>query len=143
MDTTELPEEGGFPFYKENYRAVRLAELLTPLLSKDCKLAPLGEINVDKRALVGVKTSEKGHPDHDLYFDKQTGVPIKGAFRMKERADGEEHLHEFFFSAYKEVGGFQCLLKLGSKHDEKKYLDIEWTETTPLEKVEKGTFDKP
>jgi hypothetical protein len=140
---TDLPEEGSFPFFKDDYRALRLAELLMPLLSKDYKLAPLGEIKVDKRAAVGVKASENGHPDYDLYFDKETGLPIKAAFRLKETADGQEHLHEFYFSAYKEVGGLQRASKLRTQRDEKKHLDIEWTEITPLEKVEKGTFDKP
>jgi hypothetical protein len=147
-DTTDLPQEGTAPFFKEHYRAVRLAELLTPLLSKDFKLAPLREIKVDKRTAVGVKISEKGHPDYDLYFDKETGLPIKGAFRLKLMKGDPllqvpEIFHEFFFTGYKEVDGFQCLSKLSTRFNEKKWLDIEWIEIQPLEKVEKGTFDKP
>ena len=142
-ESSELPKEGLSLFLKEDYRNIRLAELLTPLLTKDYKLTPLGEIKIDDHPAIGVKISQKEHPDFDLFFDKTTGLPVKGQTRVKEMPDAPEVAREYFFAAYKEVDGLQCLTRLKVQRDGKRFLEVEWSEIKPLEKTDAGTFDKP
>jgi hypothetical protein len=142
-ESSELPKEGLSLFLKEDYRNIRLAELLTPLFGKEYKLTLLGEIKIDDRPAIGVKISQKEHPDFDLFFDKTTGLPVKGQTRVKEMPDAPEVAREYFFVAYKEVEGLQCLTKLKVQRDAKRFLEVEWSEIKPLAKTDPGTFDKP
>jgi len=142
-ESNELPKEGVSVIPKEDYRDIRLAELLTPLLTTDYKLTPLGEIKVNDRPTIGVKISQKDHPDFDLFFDKESGLPVKGQTRVKEMPDGPEVAREYIFAGYKEVDGLQCFSKLKIQRDGKRFVEVEWSEIKPLEKVDAGTFDKP
>ena len=142
-EATELPTAGVNVFPKEDYRNIRLAELLTPLRSKEYTLSPLGEIKVDGLPAVGVKIAQKDHADYDLFFDKESGLPVKGQTGIKEMPDSTDVAREYFFGGYKEVDGLKCLTKLKIARNGKRFVDVEWSEIKPLEKTDAGTFDKP
>lgn len=69
---------------------------------KGFTFAPLPEAKVEGRPARGIKASYKGEPDVSLYFDKETGLLIKYAYRAKKSGDVKEALHETVLSDYRE-----------------------------------------
>jgi hypothetical protein len=130
------------PLMQAELHAVRMAQMLTPLKDKDVKLSPLGEIKIDRRAAEGIKVVKKDCPDLDLYFDKQTHLPIKCELRVKE-PDDQEMTHEWVFSGVKETDGIKHFQKAVLNRDGKKMIEMEISDVKPEEKVDEGTFAKP
>src|SRR5437016_4035413 len=63
--------------FQEEFYSVNV-EMLAPLLKeKAYTLSTLDEIKVDGKPAVGVKVSAKGHRDIELYFDKESHLPVK------------------------------------------------------------------
>jgi hypothetical protein len=57
---------------------------LAPLLDdQGFTLTALGEAKVEGRPALGVKVAFKGRPDLSLYFDKESGLLVKYAYRLK------------------------------------------------------------
>src|SRR5262249_48321930 len=75
-EANEAPK-GMVPFLKDVFLAVRLPQVLPALRDKDFKLSPLGEVKVGNRTAVGVTVAHKDHKDINLFFDKETGLPVK------------------------------------------------------------------
>jgi hypothetical protein len=79
----------------------RLAALLPLLKDKGFTLAGLPEAKVQDRLALGVKVSSKGKPDVQLYFDKETGLLVKYAYRGPDGAGMKDVLHEGILSDYR------------------------------------------
>jgi hypothetical protein len=131
------------PLIKAGLDAFRMAQMLAPLEDKGVKLSPLGEIKIEGRAAEGIKIVRKGRPDMDLYFDKQTHLPVTCALHLKEPEDDQELKYEWSFSGHKEMAGVQHPSKLVLSRDGKKLLELEISEVKPEEKVDDGVFAKP
>jgi hypothetical protein len=139
--TEDAPEEA-LNIIKADFGALHLAHCLVPLTGKEYKLSSLGEVKIDNRPAVGVKVERKDLPDMDLFFDKETHLPVKAEVRVKEKG-GEEVLHAFLFQDYKEGGGVKHFTKLTVHRADKEAMVMELTEVKRLEKVEANLFDKP
>jgi negative regulator of sigma E activity len=126
-----------------DFRAVRIAERLTTLKDKAYQLAPLGELKIEDRAAVGIKVTHKDWPDLDLFFDKESGLPIRSELRFKESRDGQEVVHTFYFKDYKEVKGVMHFTTISLRRDDKPLMHLELTEVELHEKLDESTFDKP
>ena len=113
-----------------------------PLKGKAFRLAPLGEVNIDKRPARGVWVSSKGHRDVNLYFDKETGLLVKTETRVKDDND-QEVTEETFLGDYKEVQGTKQATKLTVKRDGELYLESEVTDYRLAEKLDDRVFAKP
>jgi hypothetical protein len=122
--------------------ALRMAQLLTPLKDKDLKLSPLGEMKVNDRAALGIKIVRKDQPDVDLYFEKESHLPIKCELRVKE-PNGMEVTTAWLFSNFKETAGVKHPTKVSLSRDDKKMMEMEISEVKPEEKVDESTFTKP
>ncbi|MBV9125336.1 MAG: hypothetical protein JO112_18430 [Planctomycetes bacterium] len=139
----EMPKET-FTFLRDEFQAVRLAQNLVFLQDQSLQLTPLGELKIDDRPAVGVKVTRKDRPDVDLFFDKETMLPVKCGLRIQEpQGARQEALHEFFFSDYQEVEGLQLFGKLVLKRDGQEIMTTELTEAKPQENVGDSLFDKP
>jgi hypothetical protein len=113
-----------------------------PLKDKAFTLAPLGEVNIDKRPALGVRVSSKGHRDVSLYFDKRTALLAKTEARVKDD-DGQEVTEETYSSDYQEVQGTKQAMKFTIKRDGKPYLEGEVTEYKLSESLDESMFAKP
>ena len=127
---------------KAEMHAMRVAQSLPLLKDKDLKLSPLGEMKIDDRAAVGIKITKKDYPDVDLYFDKETRLPLKFELRIKE-PNGQEITTAWLFSAYKELAGVKHPSKVALLREGEKLLELEIGEVKPEEKVDESTFAKP
>jgi hypothetical protein len=140
-DKVEDAPPDAIPLIQAELHALRMAQMLTSLKDKAVKLSPLGEVKVNDRAANGLKFVQKDRPDVDLFFDKETHLPIKCQMRVKEREG--EMTHEWFFSDYKELGGAKHPTKIALHRDSKKLMEMEITEVKPEEKLDESTFAKP
>jgi hypothetical protein len=130
------------PAMKAELHALRMTQMLTPLKDKEMKLSPLGEVKVNDRPTLGIKVAKKDHPDVDLYFDKETHLPLKCELKIKERGD-KEVTTEWLFSNFKEWAGVMHPKKIVLNRDGTKLMEMEISELKPEEKVDEGTFAKP
>jgi hypothetical protein len=85
--------------WKHPERVTNLVDLLS---DKGFTLAALDEVQVDGRPAAGVKVSHEGKPDVSLYFDRETGLLVKYAYRGLYRGPDREALHETTLGAYRD-----------------------------------------
>jgi hypothetical protein len=128
---------------REELHAEWVATLI-PLKNKGFQLAPLGEIKVDGKPAVGVRVSNKGRRDVNLYFDKDKGLLVKSETLIKDHdAGGKEMTQEVLYSNYKEVNGVKRPMQVVINRDGKKYIESEMTEVEPKEKIDDAVFGQP
>jgi hypothetical protein len=131
----------------QEFRALRLAQMLTPLKDKGVKLSPLGEVKINDRAALGVKVVQEKQTDVDIYFDKETHLPVKCELRIKEPKGDQEGDKEittsWLFSNPKSIDGLKHPMKIVLNVDDKKMMELELGRVDPGTKLEKNAFDKP
>jgi hypothetical protein len=140
----DVPQEI-FASLKAEFRALRLAQMLTPLKDKAVKLSPLGESKINDRAALGLKVVQDNQTDLDIFFDKETHLPVKCELKIKIEND-KEVTTTWIFSDAKAVEGVKhpMKVKLEMMDDNKKLvLELELSEVKPGAKLEDNTFDKP
>jgi hypothetical protein len=140
--TEDMPKEVNAMF-RDDLRLLRLAQQLTPLRdAKKYQLAHLGEIKIDGKLAVGIKIVEKDRPEIDMYFDKETGVPLRAECRVKEPNDMEK-THALYFSGYKEFDGVKHFTKMILKRDDKATFDMDLSDIKREAKLDDSLFAKP
>ena len=117
---------------------------LLPLKGTGFTLTTLDEIKVEGKPAQGIKVAHKGHGDVSLWFDKDSGLLVKSAQRLKSaQQGGKEVLHEGFFSNYQDVQGVQIPMKILVHQDGKKLVEAENHDVKLAEKLDDKTFAKP
>jgi hypothetical protein len=118
---------------------------LVPLKDKAFKLATLGEVKIDDKAAVGVRVSQAGKRDINLFFDKAGGLLVKAEHQVKDVKGGgdQEMSEETFYSDYKQIQGAKYPTKVIIKRDAKLYVEGEMSEIRLLERVDEAVFAKP
>jgi hypothetical protein len=118
-------------------------ETLIVLKDKSYKLSALGETKVGDQDVVGVQVTKKGKRDVNLFFDKKTHLLLKAEYRALD-PNKQEVTQEKLFLDYKDVGGFKSPGRMVINNDGKKFLEIDITETTPMETpFDESVFAKP
>ena len=117
---------------------------LVPLKGAEYQLTSLGESMVEKKPAVGVKVSHKDRRDIQLYFDKDSGLLVKGAMKVKDPMTGNQELdQEMFYSGHKEVQGRKVPMKAAIHRQGKLYIDAEISQYERLDKLDDKVFAKP
>ena len=117
---------------------------LYPLLEKEFKLSPLGDSKVGDKEVVGVKVSNKGHRDINLFFDKKTSFLLKTETHVKDlMGGGGEVAQETLYDDYKDADGVKYPYKVLINRDGKKFVDGEVKEIKLVEKIDDSSFGKP
>jgi hypothetical protein len=136
-----LPKEQ-LPALLQGFAALRLTETLLPLTEKVWKLSSLGEIKVNDKPALGVKAAKKGMPDLDVYFDKETALPVRAEMRIKEPS-GMEVAYVAHFGGYKKIDGRMHFTRLTVRRDDMVVLEMERSDMKAKDKVDDATFAKP
>jgi hypothetical protein len=116
---------------------------LLPLKGKEFKLDTAGEEKVDDKAAVGVKVTDPDGKEFTLYFDKESGLPVKLAAQVMGFGGQDEFKQETTYKEYKDFGGIKKATKVHSSRDGKPFVDSEVTEFKVLDKVPADTFSEP
>jgi hypothetical protein len=113
---------------------------LLPLKDKEYKLEAAAEEKVGDKAAVGVKVTGPDKKDFTIYFDKESGLPVKLVAKVVGFM-GDEFVQETMFAGFKEFDGIKKATKIENHRDGKKFLEQEITEFKVLDKVDPKTFD--
>ena len=127
---------------KRNLYLQVLPVTLSRLKDSAYKLEAAKEEQVDGKPAVGVKITGPGQKDFILYFDKDSGLPVKlvgSAFNFMQ----EEVNQEVTYGGYKDFDGIKRPTKVETKHNGEKVVEAEVTEFKLLDKVDPKTFTKP
>jgi hypothetical protein len=140
-DTTQDAPEDLVSAVKNAFHAMRMAHLLPDLKGAAFKLSPLGEVQINGKAAVGVSVGHKDYKDVSVYFDKETSLPVKSEVRVTDPS-GKEITIEYIFSDFQETEGVKHPMKITLKADEQEFA-IEISEIKAKDKLDDSEFTKP
>jgi hypothetical protein len=115
---------------------------LLPLKDKDFKVEAAGEEKVDGKPAVGLKVTAPDKKDFTIYFDKESGLPVKLAAKVMDFG-GAEVAQETTYTDYKEFDGIKKATKIVVQRDGKKFLEQLISDFKVLDKVDPKTFVEP
>jgi hypothetical protein len=101
-----------------------------------------GEEKVGDKAAVKIKGTGPDDKEFTLYFDKETGLPLKMVAKVAGFMGGE-FLQETTYSDYKEMGGIKKAAKITATRDGAKFLNQEITDFKVVDKLDPKTFAEP
>jgi hypothetical protein len=116
---------------------------LLPLKSKEFKLETAGEEKVGDKPALGVKATDTDGKHFTIYFDKESGLPVKLTATVVGFDGQQEHKQETTYSGYKDFDGIKKATKIESKRDGEPFIDADITEFKVLDKVDPATFSEP
>jgi hypothetical protein len=114
---------------------------LRGLRQKDVKLRLLPGTTIDKKPAVGVNISRPDRRDAQMYFDTQTGLPVKLAVKVREA--GLDVNREFAFGGYEKFDGIKLPTKITVTQNGRKIEDWTVTDYKFPDKIEDKVFEKP
>ncbi len=119
-----------------------LPTLLVPLKGNGYKLESVAEEKVEGKPASGIKVTGPDGKDFTLYFDKESGLPVKLVARVVGFGNNE-YTQETSFKDYKDFEGIKKATKSDSKRDGEDFIKSEVTEFKVLDKVDAKTFSEP
>jgi hypothetical protein len=127
---------------KRNLYLQIAAVAVVPLKSKEFKVSMAEEEKVDGKPAVGIKVVGPDGKDFKLFFDKESGLPVKQIAKVNGFM-GEEFTQETTFGGYKDFDGIKKATKAENKRDGEKFMSLEITEFKPLKEVDPKVFAEP
>jgi hypothetical protein len=115
---------------------------ILPLKEKGFKVEAAGEEKVGDKPAVKVKGTGPDGKEFTLYFDKESGLPVKMAGKVMGFM-GEEVVQETTYSDYKDMDGVKKATKVKATRDGTKFLETEVTEFKAVDKFDPKTFTEP
>jgi hypothetical protein len=115
---------------------------IVPLKGKEFKLETIGEENVGDKPAAGIKATGADGKEFRLYFDKESGLPVKQVAKVVDFT-GAEFTRETTFSDYQDMAGIRKATKIQFKRDGEKFMEQQITEFKVLETVDPKTFTEP
>jgi hypothetical protein len=115
---------------------------LLPLKDKAFKIESAKEEKVDGKPADAIKVTGPDGKDFTLYFDKESGLPVKLVAKVAGFM-GDEATQETTYSDYKEFGGIKKATKIQVKRGGEKFLEQQISDFKVLDKVDAKTFTEP
>jgi hypothetical protein len=115
---------------------------ILPLRDKGFKVQAAGEEKVGDKPAVGLKITPPDGKDFTLYFDKDSGLPVKQVAKVMGFM-GDEFTQETTFADYKDFQGIKRATKIENKRDGQKFQSQQITEFKVPDKVDPKTFAEP
>jgi hypothetical protein len=119
-----------------------IPSLLVPLKGKGFKLESAGEEKVGDKPAAGIKVTGPDGKDFTLYFDKESGLPVKVVAKVVGFG-GEEFTQTTIYKEYKDFDGIKKATKAESKRDGEDFIKSEVSEFKVLDKVDPKAFSEP
>ena len=135
-------DKDGLASEKRNIYLAAIASLVVPLNEKGFKCEAAAEEKVDGKAAAVLKVTGPDGKESKMYFDKQTGLPVRQVAKVNNFM-GQEVTQETTYSNHKDMDGVKHAGKLVIKHDGEKLMELEITEFKIVDKVDTKIFDKP
>jgi hypothetical protein len=135
-------EEDGVANQKRNVYLLVAPVTVIPLKGKGFRLEAAGEEKVDGKPAAGVKVTAPDGKDFTLYFDKESGLPVKLVARVVG-FQGNEFTQETTYKDYKDFDGIKKATKVNTTRDGEDFIKSEITEFKVLDKVDPKMFAEP
>lgn len=137
---TDLPPEAQAELKAQDYsdKVTRLMFLDEP----GVELSLAGEEDVEGKPAAAVLVKAEGQREVKLYFDKESRLLVKAAFKASVPGAGQVH-QEVLFSDYQEQEGFKYPARVVVRHDGRKVIDGKVTKLELLEKIDDKEFARP
>src|ERR1700685_1989041 len=113
--------------------------LVLPLTGPGFKAESVAEEKVDGKPANVLKIVGPDGKDFKLYFDKQSGLPVKLTATVAG-FQGDEYNQESTYGDYKEFDGVKRATKVVVKRNGEKFIDQEVTQFSILDKIDPKTF---
>jgi hypothetical protein len=137
----ELDEEGLRNEKRQMYLQL-IPATLVPLRQKEFKVELVGMEKVGDKPATVLKVTGPDKKDFTLYFDQETGLPVKQVAKVIGFM-GEEFTQETTYDGYKDFDGIKKATKIDSKRDGEKFISYEITDFQVLKNVDASTFKEP
>jgi hypothetical protein len=116
---------------------------LVPLQDRIFQLTDLGNSTVDGRAVAGIKVSCEGHPDVQLFFDRDSGLLYKLTTRMTDPKSGKQSDREEVSWDYRDVGGMKAAMYFKVTEKGKPRAEVKISDYKAAETLDAQLFTKP
>jgi hypothetical protein len=127
---------------RQNAYLQAVTSTILPLKTKDFKVEVAPDEKLGDKPAAVVKGTGPDGKTFTLYFDKETGLPIKlDAIVMSFQ--GDDVKSETTYSNYKDFDGIKRATKVESKREGNPFTKMEYSEFKLLEKPEASTFAEP
>lgn len=124
------------------FDAFRMPQMLPALKDKAFKLNHLGEVKVGEQSAIGISVSRPDRPDINLYFDKQTHLPLKSEVRVTDPNNQEINV-EFHFSEYRDFDGLKHFSRMTVRGFPGVEPVLELTELQTRDQLDAALFNEP
>ncbi len=115
---------------------------LVALKGKDFKVEAVSEEKGDGDPATGIKVTGPDKKDFTLFFDKESGLPVKMVAKFS-RGRGGDFTIATTYGGYKELSGIKKATKIESKRDGDKFQEMEISDFKVLDKVDPKMFEEP
>jgi hypothetical protein len=112
---------------------------IVPLKDKAYRLEALAEEKVGNRLAAGIKVTPPDGKDFRIFFDKETGLPVKLVARVVA-VGGGEFTDETTYADYKDFGGIKKATKITTKRDGEKLMEQEITAFKIVDNLDEKAF---
>jgi hypothetical protein len=137
----ELDKDGVTNERRNAYLQVAPATLL-PLKGKGFKIRAGAAEKVAGKAAVSLEVTGPDGKDFKLFFDQQSGLPVKLVAKVIGFM-GEEYTQETSYAEYKDFDGIRKATRIETKRDGERFLTQEVTEFRAVAQVDPKTFAAP
>lgn len=127
---------------KRNVYLQLVPEMPTLLKGEGFKVESAEEGKVGDKPAVELKVTGPDGKDFQIFFDKESGLPLKTEATVAGR-QGNESKQETTFANYKDFDGIKRATKIETKRNGKKFMESEVTDFKVVEKVDPKAFDEP
>jgi hypothetical protein len=140
-ETRDL-DDGRLANHKRSIYLLVVPVMIVPLKGSTFLIERAGEENVGGKPAAGLKVVGPDGKEFTLYFDKETGLPVKLVATVLG-FEGQPVTQQTIFRDYKEFDGIKKATKMERRRDGEKILEQEILEFKVLDKVAPETFAEP
>jgi hypothetical protein len=115
---------------------------ILPLKSKEFKVEAIADDSAGGKPAAGIKATGPDGKEFNLYFDKESGLPVKMVAKVNGFM-GDEFTQETTFSDYQEMAGIKKATKILHKRNGEKFMEFQVSEFKILDDVDAKTFAQP
>jgi uncharacterized protein (TIGR02246 family) len=137
-----LDKQGVADLKRTAYLAVIPITIL-PLKTKEFKVEALAEEKTDRKPLACIKVTDSDGKEFSLYFDEDSGLPVKHVAKVAGFGGAGEVTQEMTFSDYKQMDGIMKAMRIQAKRNGEKFFAQQLTGFRILEWVDPKVFAGP
>ncbi len=119
-----------------------IGAIVLPLKEKGFKIDATTEEKVGDKPAVAIKATGPDGKDFQLFFDKESGLPVKQVAKVAGR-NGEDYTQETTYAKYKDFDGINVATRVESTRNGEKFIEQDRSDFKVADKFDAATFAQP